>query len=545
MANGDNTQQQYTPQQIAALVQLAQNQNTPQAMAVQQMIAQEPGGQVAQALQNYQRNFQKYPQMLNATMVPGTQVSLGQMGQALQAFGGQQQQGGPQAPPPDTSYPLYATNAQGQISGAPAGYANATDQMGMLGAAALNMPYVQNPSPQQPTPGGSGGVGKYGGGVAPVGGALIGSSVPQVGNTWQSVGQGAGLSQADINAFQQQGLTPDQIAKRFGVTGGPLTGPQTTNAGIFAANPRLAPSAGLGAGASGITPTIPANAAGMAGAQTPMPWATAPAAPGVQIPQIPPAVHTSALADAGKALYAHLGGDPATATPGQIAHFHTQLTTNIIPSAVAQYTAGANTVGAPAAPVKKMQFGGLVPGRGNRDTVPALLTHGEYVIPKQQVLRMGSGGFVPDNQDNQDRQPSEARRRRLATAAQSQGTSGNQAASSSQDQGSSAPPAAPGSLYTGPSAAQIRAQNQAAGGNIDNLGRLEDEGLIGSMGIGSGPGSGMPTQQATGVIGGLFSGLASAADAYAKSIGSWQMKPQAFSSRAPQYQVPNLQEEQV
>ncbi len=37
------------------------------------------------------------------------------------------------------------------------------------------------------------------------------------GTSWQQVGQEAGLSQADINSFQAQGLTPDQVAQQFGV----------------------------------------------------------------------------------------------------------------------------------------------------------------------------------------------------------------------------------------------------------------------------------------------------------------------------------------
>src|SRR6266705_2805785 len=53
-------------------------------------------------------------------------------------------------------------------------------------------------------------------GMTPYGGSQ-GGAVGSSGTSWQQVGQEAGLSQADINAFQAQGLTPDQVAQQFGV----------------------------------------------------------------------------------------------------------------------------------------------------------------------------------------------------------------------------------------------------------------------------------------------------------------------------------------
>ena len=44
-------------------------------------------------------------------------------------------------------------------------------------------------------------------------------------------------------------------------------------------------------------------------------------------------------------------------------------------------------------PMMGMARGGLVPGSGNRDTVPAVLTPGEFVIRKQSVNAIGAGNL--------------------------------------------------------------------------------------------------------------------------------------------------------
>ena len=48
---------------------------------------------------------------------------------------------------------------------------------------------------------------------------------------------------------------------------------------------------------------------------------------------------------------------------------------------------------------KKMATGGMVPGSGNRDTVPAMLTPGEAVIPKEQTKKYGAliQGIISNN----------------------------------------------------------------------------------------------------------------------------------------------------
>ena len=47
----------------------------------------------------------------------------------------------------------------------------------------------------------------------------------------------------------------------------------------------------------------------------------------------------------------------------------------------------------------KFARGGMVPGSGNRDTVPAMLTPGEFVIKKSSVKKMGSGTLAQMNQN--------------------------------------------------------------------------------------------------------------------------------------------------
>ena len=49
--------------------------------------------------------------------------------------------------------------------------------------------------------------------------------------------------------------------------------------------------------------------------------------------------------------------------------------------------------------VKKFAAGGLVPGSGNRDTVPAMLTPGEFVIRKSSVNKMGASNLAAMNKN--------------------------------------------------------------------------------------------------------------------------------------------------
>jgi TP901 family phage tail tape measure protein len=63
-----------------------------------------------------------------------------------------------------------------------------------------------------------------------------------------------------------------------------------------------------------------------------------------------------------------------------------------IPSIVSNVSAAFNArVGAPLPPPTRRATGGLIPGSGNQDTVPALLTPGEFVITKAAAQRVGRG----------------------------------------------------------------------------------------------------------------------------------------------------------
>jgi hypothetical protein len=223
--------------------------------------------------------------------------------------------------------------------------------------------------------------------------------------------------------------------------------------------------------------------------------------------------HVTALANAGKALYAHYGGDPNTATPSDILNFHNELQDHL---------AGG--------PPVRMRTGGVVPGNGNQDTVPAMLTPGEYVMSRGAVNRIGpqkleamnhpqhfqSGGQV---QDDQDREAREARHRALTAPAPS-----------------SAPPPAPS-----PSSSQSASQAPAgttpgpAWDNYKPVGRpnflntqYDPDPDPGVAQTNVNPQGFSPTQVGAGVASGLASGLAAAAQKYAESVKPWQMQPSAI-----------------
>jgi hypothetical protein len=260
------------------------------------------------------------------------------------------------------------------------------------------------------------------------------------------------------------------------------------------------------------------------------------------------ASHASALADAGKALYAHFGGDPNSATHEDIATFHNELL-------------GAAKGGPPV----KMRSGGVVPGSGNRDSVPALLTPGEYVMNKDAVSNIGvgtlqqmnnprrfaGGGYVDDDDDQQQRQPRETKHRRVTVPSPS----------------SSAPPPAPSQSSSPASSYTSPTPNTPARSVFDNLtssgpisiagtpaaggGYQEPYGYVGGSpgagqsgyiypsqsaataagDVGPGPGGSNVGPGAAGAasgIGSLASGLAEAAKKYADSIKPWQMQKSAI-----------------
>lgn len=64
---------------------------------------------------------------------------------------------------------------------------------------------------------------------------------------------------------------------------------------------------------------------------------------------------------------------------------------NKLTSAVSSKTSGSTTLNSGG--IVKFATGGVVPGSGNRDTVPALLTPGEFVIRKKAVETIGAGNL--------------------------------------------------------------------------------------------------------------------------------------------------------
>jgi hypothetical protein len=568
MANNDPNQPKYTPAQLQAIMGLASSAQQQGRVAANDQDAWQ------HAINMYQQN----PNMLNYMSVPGTnnQLSLGQVGQALSAFGGGASQG-------------QTGQASTSASGGP--FTDATNAAGRLGAAALGMAQIVNPTPGQ-IPAGSKG------GVAQVASPIVSSDVPnapagpwnttagvmanqQQAAAMQNWSQHGGTGNpADAAAVEKQyGLAPGTVAQQFGTAATP--------------NPSTTPNA-QGQLPGTPTPTTPANAAGSAPAT---PWATAPPAPGAQAqPQGPidwgaVAAHNTGLENAGKAIYEHLtGNDPSKATDAHINAFHDQLTQHIgnffggggtpfgqAPQGAANYTAGVQpgvaATGAtpmtalgvtplsiPGAAPTKMASGGLVPGRGNQDTVPALLTPGEYVIPKAQAaqifggrapVRMADGGFVPP----------ETRRQRIAPPGSPPAAPSSQGQPSGQQQGSGQSANPDPTSYQGNNtfqwaqlaqqarAAQAANANVGSGGpgSIDSLGTLGDESLItGQGGPGQPGGPGSATMAASGAISDLANGLTKAAQTYAASFKPWQMQAKQFGNQGtPNYQNTDLQQDEV
>ena len=413
------------------------------------------------------------------------------------------------------------SSIQGQVSNDPMNLAV------NLGAAALNQPAVYNPTPGQIPAGSKGGVSTVqspiSSGTVPTvaqgpwntnAGVFANQQQAQGMQAWQQ--QGASGSLADASAMEKaQGWAPGSIGKAFGADyGGPSNNPAPTAGGT-------------------PTPMMPANAAAARTAPA-TPFATAPAAPTAPTATaqpIPPAVHHDALQNAGMALYAHFGGDPATATQSQITDFHTQLTNAI--GGIQNFTAGASTsppTGAPGAPP-------AAPGPTR------MMAGGGYVYP----IGMQSGGFLPEDTSSDD--PTEARHRALMAVSQAAQATQNTGSANQPSSVPSQAPAAPGG-YTGPSAQQLAAQyggtassaTPAGGwpGQTPSVAPSYDvpsdpdpdwqytgqQSMAGPTGAGAGGAS--AAAGAAGVAGGLFSGLQSAMNTYAKSIGNFQMKPADF-----------------
>lgn len=464
-----------------------------------------------------------------------------------------------------------------------------------LGAAALGMRAVYNPTPTQA--GAKSGVGT-------VASPTSSDAVPGVpagpwnttagvfGNQQQAAGMqawsqmGGSGNPADAAAIEKkQGWAPGTVAKQFydaGVQQGKISAP-------------AAPT-------SGGTP-VPMTPANAAGAVTTTPFATAPAAPGIQ-PSPFMEAHTSALENAGKAIFSHFGGDPATATPDQIMDFHNQLngmigsiaqpasnqggpTTalatggNATPGGVSGIPSLAELMkmapppsggGTPPTGTKepiKMVSGGWVPGDPDAppDSVNARLTPGEYVIPRAQAKRLSErpgpiaaranapaapGGTQAQNQPANQQQGSSSNP--YAPSSQSGGIDWNAIAQAraGQTMRQNATLAANTPAY--PTATTPAAQGYAAAANAGQIGGSAPSAatvqsaaaMTPAQTQGSIAQANMGAAGTASVISGLASGLTKAAQTYADSFKAWTPQDKAFGNAPPpSYQPVTLREQQA
>ena len=431
-----------------------------------------------------------------------------------------------------------------------------------LGALALGQPMIVNPQPS--------GTPSAKSGTSPVGGPQYYSTG---GGSFQ-LPSGDILTQDQMNALDpgsirelQRGVGLGTVKYLTAQQAGPAAqGPWAQMPGIF--KKADMPTIG-GSGVTQLTATPQANAALMpkAGpAPTYAPQVSAPMPAGVNVgaptqfapppapgaatsgfavgappPQQPPAMrisqsamqspqalaaaHASALADAGKAMYTHFGGDPNTATHADIANFHQELQ-------------GALAGGPPI----KRRSGGIVPGRGNNDTVPAMLTPGEFVMNKNAVQDIGVGNLQAMNtqhfQGGGSVLPREAAHKAVSDPSQYSAPAAPSSPDSGQgQQTTSGNPFAPSSNTTQGPAWQGYLDR---GGNMSALGTSAYQAPAGSSALTVGdvargaaiPGGGVtqslgqaPGGGAASAIGGIASAISSAAQKYAESIGSWKPQP--------------------
>jgi hypothetical protein len=238
---------------------------------------------------------------------------------------------------------------------------------------------------------------------------------------------------------------------------------------------------------------------------------------------------------------------------------------------------GSPTALQTSAPTKKMAAGGSV--KGLTDTVPAMLTPGEYVINRDAVQRIGVGNLNAMNRQGFDDggyvQPPEVQRKTISTQASSSAPPPPPAPGSSE-QPSSAPPAHPGDvpqiiknmqdLYAR-RALTSQEQIAQAGGSAPGLGAAAQQ----AWARGINPNAGLPVgasgyvnaageqiaptpgtagyrgamPQAASAIGGLASGLSQAAQSYAESVKPWQTQPSHIPTPPPTQPTAQLTQAQV
>jgi hypothetical protein len=480
-------------------------------------------------------------------------------------------------------------NIQASDPTAMTGMYNPSNLASALGAVVLGSPMIVNPQPSG-TPSSKSGVASVGGAqyYSTPGALAAGQASYQLpSGAILSGDQMRSLTSADVQELQkgvQMGTV--KMVQPQTAMGGPQ-GPWNAVPGLFnkAPMPMLPEST-----QNPLTPRTPANAAQMpapgpvptyaqqiaapmpAGVTLGAPFGAPPAPGAAPMPQQPPQIsqaaiqspgslfqaHTSALAEAGKAMYAHFGGDPGSATPKDIANFHTELQ-------------GALAGGPPV----KRRSGGIIPGSGNQDTVPAMLTPGEFVMNKGAVQNIGVGNLEAMNAQHFDQGgevlPKEAEHKSIsgdsssapaAPSSSQEGTSTmgqgiTQAAqaysrtmsswSPNTSQGTGQGPAWGGYAdRMGLSALATNAYQAPAGSNAPTVGSWMQtgQGAPGAQSLGqyTGPGSGYPTKNALGAIG---SGLQDVAKSIGSMEGSWQMQPSHIPDPRyfQRYQTPTFSQE--
>jgi len=479
----------------------------------------------------------------------------------LGGVGGQQQGGGGYTAPTSSSImtnPLY--------------------DLTRIGAAVTGQPMVINPTPQAAS--GKGGV--YSGAQTPI----VSTRVPTAGAGPQT--QVPGLVGGSAQNFTQFAAPAPTVAWNPSTYGNqpitPVTAAPTQQAQPFATaqgNPpqMWPPPPAIQAPTAPSMPTITGGAPQPWGIPGGQPIGIPPAAPGMMRP---PAPYSGTVYD-----------DPSLSRAvSSMLGFHTNPWHD--ESGTPRGASVALSTSATPAP-RKMESGGTVPGKGDKDTVPALLTPGEYVIPKWQVdqIRRGqsvklspkkfnSGGYVDDDQR---KLPPEVRRPSLST---SEGTASTGATTtgSAQHDDSTAAAAIKANLASslsggGPNFLMLQAmarqhlQNQQAiaqaGGSAPGLGQAAQatwatganpnaglpvgvSGYVNAVGqqIAPTPGTtGYPGMSPTAVgamgVGAIGSAISDAANKYAQSVGSWKWQPSAIPGPEEfrrQRQI-NLQQENV
>jgi hypothetical protein len=235
-------------------------------------------------------------------------------------------------------------------------------------------------------------------------------------------------------------------------------------------------------------------------------------------------------------LFAHFGGDPSSASPADIAHFHTQLTGAISGSISPGATALQTGASGGKEPVK-MQSGGLVP------EIPRGLLGGG-ITPKTQS-KYYSDSSQADPQGTQPDRP-----RREVSGSSTGGQTSAQDYADWANQGGLGGSAgavrdAQGNLVTSSGALTAQAGAGAgatmmpgggirdASGNVydssANLAAQDVGGASATMPGAGGAGAGAAgASGAASAIGSIGSAVAKAAQTYADSIKGWQMQKSAI-----------------